>query len=244
MKNNLDSKTSVIVYLKFSNNKKYLEDFAKGNWYFNDAEFFRKLEETTKIRGQGDRNELQYVISSGKLVAYDQRTMKEVFSSQFNKGIVSNKADANLPLLCLVGIETESLIKVGEENDKNLYKLPFSDEEFELMREKFGKYCIIIQPIDLHKRLDELKKTHYLLFNKINYVKSYDKNKATSFFRSDFSRFFFKDEDLKYQREFRVCIFEKMPENHIFKVSPFLEENFKICDSNILKRVLVTVLNE
>lgn len=234
----------VVLYIKFSSNKDWLNSFALGNWYLNSAEFFKKLEEQSGKRGQGDKNELQYNISFGKITAFDPKTKKEIFTSKFSNGKVFNKFDKKLPIFCITGIKASSLIKIREENGKNIYKLPFSDDELLFIKKNFGNYCAVVQSNAFHKRLNDFSQRYPVLFSDIKYVDEFNKDKALAFLNFTNDRFFFKDIDLSYQREFRLCIFSKMTDNHIFKTEPFTTDECCIGEVDMLKKTELIIINE
>ncbi len=96
---------------------------------------------------------------------------------------------------------------------------------------KIGDYCVLITPEALIKRLNELNKNYGIDFKAVNYVKSDDLSKANAHFYGDISRFYYKDEDFAYQREYRLCLFEEMPKDHFFNVEPFNNNEVLICKS-------------
>ena len=73
------------------------------------------------------------------------------------------------------------------------------------------------------------------MFEPIKYVNSVDLSKALSHFNGKIDRFFYKDDDFAYQREYRLCIFDKMPKDHYFYVSQFNSDEAFGIESKYLK---------
>lgn len=227
----------VVAFLKFTSCEKYAQDIINGKFYSNTVRFFRELEKDTRIRGQGDINELLYSIHYAKIQVFDSKTMTMILESNNASAKVYHQSDDDVPLICFVGIKESDLVLIRNYDDRIEYKLPFTDEEYAEMTTRFGDYCVLINPEALIKRIIELHDEHDVLFEPINYVVGDDLEKATAHFEGHINRFFFKDKDLEYQREYRLCIYEKMPSDHCFFVSPFREDEAVIFKSSFLKNV-------
>lgn len=226
----------IVAILKFVSCKEHAEEFVSGRFYVNDVKFFRDLEKNTGVRGQGDANELTYNIPHAKFFAIDPKTNEVVFESTVNSSArVFHRSDDFIPLVCFVGIKASELVLVNETEDVYEYKFPFSNDELKKMEAKFGKYCIFISPEALINRLHELNKRFAIKFEPIAYVDESDLSKAIAHFEGKIERFFFKDKDLSYQKEYRLCIYDDMPANHVFEVSPFSEKEAKYFESSFLK---------
>lgn len=68
-----------IVFLKFSNELWKLKALQKGNLYMNTLGFFKKLEEETKAKGMGDKNEGSMILTELHLKFYDKETNQLVY---------------------------------------------------------------------------------------------------------------------------------------------------------------------
>lgn len=225
----------VVAFLKFTSCEEHAKSIIDGKFYSNTVKYFRDLERETKIRGQGDINELLYNIPYAKIQLSDPETKEIILESNKASATIFHQTDDNIPLVCFVGIKESDLILTRDCGDKIEYKLPFTDNELAEMATKFGKYCVFISPDALIKRLVELSKCHRILFKPINYVEENNLDRATSHFKSYIDRFFFKDKDLAYQREYRLCIYEKMPDDHCFRVNPFNKNEARYFNSSFLK---------
>ena len=96
--------------------------------------------------------------------------------------------------------------------------------------------CCDFQRIEaLIIRLHELNKRFRIKLEPIAYADESDLSKAIAHFEGKIERFYFKDKDLSYQREYRLCIYDDMPANHVFEVSSFSEKEAKFFESSFLK---------
>lgn len=225
-----------VMFLKFFRKKEYADSFLNGYWYFNTVKFFIELEKKTGIRGVGDKNELTYQIPYCKLRVIDPISKIEIFKSTNKaKASLCNEKDLNTPLLCFVKIVEDDLIHLSE----NKYSLPFSKQEIKKMNETFGPYCVLMTVPAVEDKIIKLKKKFRLSFNDIKYVEPQDESKAYSYFNSTIERFFYKDIDLSYQREFRLCIFEDLPSNHIFRVDKFEPNEALLLETKTLQSVVL-----
>lgn len=226
----------VVAFLKFTSCEQFAKDIVSGKLYSNDVKHFRELERQSGIRGQGDLHELIYNIPHAQFKAFDPKTNEVIFESTISSSAKAfHSCDDLVPLICFVGIKESDLIVANDFNDRIEYKLPFTDDELAEMEAKFGKYCVFITPEALIKRLHELNKKFAIRFEPIKYVVENDIKKATAHFEGKIERFFYKDDDLKYQREYRLCIYDEMPDNHVFNVEPFFENEAVWFSSTFIK---------
>ena len=227
--------TDPIFYLKFTSRLEYAKDILNGIFYANSPAFFREKELETKERGQGDKNELKYVMPLFDLKFFDQATNEYQFALKQASGAIERKADADIPIICFVGIPLRKM-KIVEQDDSHIaLDFPFSDEEYAIINEKFGEYCVLLSASSLLTRLKELNALVPIEFKPVKYVESNSLEKATAHFNGTTDRFFYKDKDLDYQMEYRLVIFDKMPLDNKFHVTPFVDNGTASSEAKIMK---------
>ena len=131
-----------LFYLKFCGQESYAEQAVDGDLYANTVEYYRKKEEETGIRGQGDRFELTasytapycVLYADGRKVAYG-RNLKSSFHY---------KQDDSVPIVCFVGFPVKEMDVVDIGENGITLSFPFSEEEYQTMEKEFGKYCAIV----------------------------------------------------------------------------------------------------
>lgn len=195
----------------------------KGKMYANTPQFFRDKEIESGERGQGDKNEMKYSMPCIDLQFFDKETGNLAFSLEKATAIIDYPDDRNMPMVCFSGFSIDDLTVEKEDADNVVYMLPFSEEEIVLLKEKFGPYCVLFEPATFISKLNDFSaKTNVpYAISPIKYRESNDLEKATAFFSRKTDRFFFKDKDLAYQREYRLIIQMELPEDHFIVISSF-----------------------
>ncbi len=126
------------------------------------------------------------------------------------------------------------------QDGNTVLEFPFTEEQYATMKEKFGKYCVILLGNSLMERLKELNKTVSLDFRAVKYVVSNSYEKAKAHFDKSIDRFFFKDEDLSYQHEYRLVVFDTMPFDHKIRITPFKENEAFVIDTDSIKNIKIS----
>ena len=235
-----------IFYLKFVSEEDYAKDILSGKLYANTPEYFRNKEIETRKRGQGDKNELKYTMPLIDLKFYDSDTKELQFEISKASGVVQYHGDDNTPMVCFVGIPMYQMKILDEDDDGIIIGFPFSETEYATMEEQFGRYCVLLSGYALLESFSELNSKVGWNFRKIQYVASNYLKKAESYFNPTIDRYFYKDDDLKYQREYRLILACEMPEDHYIKIKPFCTEHGRAkeaCyfDSSILRNMRLYV---
>lgn len=225
-----------IVYLKFSKNRHFAENIIQGELFANTPEYFRQLEIKSGEHGQGDIHELLQIMQMTNIQFYDYVTKKLEFNFTNAKVTFQYKQDGTVPMVSFVGIPIRQMKIISHNETEVIFGFPFSDEEYKTIEEKFGSYCVIIEPKVLVEKIFMYCKELQLPyeFKKVNYCALNQKGRILSFAEPSVERFFYKDEDLSYQREFRLIIGTEMPSDHFIRIGSF-GEKAKIIESKNLK---------
>lgn len=231
-----------ILYLKFCSKKEFANDILNGKLYANTPEFFRKKEIETGERGQGDKNELTLTMDATEVEIKDAETGKIFCKISKAIGKFRYNADKTIPMVSFVEINMKDLKEYEEYNGQIEYKFPFSEEEFEEMENKFGKYCVIIGAHELDERIKETYKNSGIeyVFEPVRYVTPCSFEKMKGYVKELKDRFLYKDSDLKYQKEYRLVLLTKMPDDHYIRVGKL--ENACIVESSRLKNLRITMI--
>lgn len=216
---------SPLFYLKFCSCESFAQDICNGDLYANTAEFFRQKEIETGERGQGDRFELQLSIQAENITAFDSETGHLVFTAPNSTFNVHFKEDDEIPLISLVGIPLGDMDILEVDESHTTFKFPFSNEEYDTMTERFGKYCVIIGGVELRNKIDiSSKQSQYeYIFDQIEYCDQNRIDRIEAFNKSDKKRFLYKNCDLEYQREYRLALAIEMPEDHFIRLGKFAD---------------------
>ena len=209
-----------VFYLKFCSRENYANDICEGNLYGNTASYFRQLEDETGERGQGDRYELQLSIQTMNITAYDIESGTAIFTAP--KGVLKMqiKNDDEIPIISFVGIPLSDMILIGADENEAVFKLPFTDDEYKTMKERFGEYCVMIGARELEEKIASY--CNYLecdyIFDKIEYCNQNRIDRVQAFNKSAINRFLYKNSDLSYQREYRMAVGIEMPQDHFIRI--------------------------
>lgn len=228
-----------IFYLKFCEKEDYAEDVVAGLLYANDPEYYRKKEIETGIKGQGDKNEATLSLDITKLQAFDINTGELVFSNSGGTYHIRDKHDDNIPLVSFVGLPIRSLQLISASNGRIEFKLPFSEKEFDEMKDTFGNYCVIICAKELENKISERYAglgVQYL-FDQVKYVTNNYLEQIKSYQNSSLEHLMFKDEYFSYQREYRLAMGLEMPEDHYIRIAKL--DKAKIYDSGRLSDLVL-----
>lgn len=230
-----------VFYLKFCSCQKFAEDVCCGNLYGNTAEYFRRKEIETGERGQGDKLELISSIEFENIKIIDDKT-GEIFLTA-PKGISNTKFDNDdlIPIVSFVGIPLNEMKIISIEESYADFKFPFTDEEYKIMTERFGEYCVLINGIEIEERISTYsnKIDFKYIFDKVIYCDQNSIDRIKSFYEGSENRFLYKNSDLNYQREYRLALAISIPEDNFIRLGKF--ETAKIIKSNDLNNLIMRI---
>ena len=181
------------------------------------------------------------VIEAQNINIYDSESGDIVFNGLNGNLRVQYNDDNDIPLVSFVGIPLSQMkLKYADENHAD-FLFPFSDEEYDTMFEKFGKYCVIINGSELESHIIEFSKAVKCdyIFDKIEYCDQNTIQRIQSFNKASKKRFLYKNTDLAYQREYRLALAIEMPDNHYISIGKLTE--CKIFKSEKLKNLVLSI---
>lgn len=216
-------KDNAIILAKFTGNKEWANDVCKGNLYMNTFKYYRDLEKSTGIKGQGDLKEgvLTVKPESMKLIS-NQNGNEIIFKPTFME--LKYTMDENVLVYCMRAItikDFEILEFEQNENKVHVYmKLNFSNEYIEKIKSEFGEYVVLLNPRGfIDKVLDITVKNNIPVhFGNVKYRPSNDIDRAKDFVDFSPERFLYKDLDFEYQKEFRIAIYKEKVDDKFLKV--------------------------
>ena len=228
-------------YLKFCSKEKYAQDVCEGRFFANTADFFRKQEIENGERGQGDKNELLLSIRPQKISMYDIETGELIATSYCGRANIRFNEDGNIPLVSFVGIPLRDMILVKADETHAEFSLPFTDDEYNTMVKKFGAYCVILDARELEEHIAHICQNENCdyIFNAVQYCCGNRIDRMQAFANCDKRRFLYKDEDLSYQREYRLAVCKKMPDDHLISLGKM--ENARILSPESLKNLRFSI---
>lgn len=229
-----------LFYLKFCSKEKYADDICEGKLYANTPKVFRDKEIESGERGQGDQFELISQIKTERvfLQTDDGEVLLVAPKGTFR---IRFEDDDNVPIVSFVGIPLRDMELIDADENHADFKLPFSDEEYEAMSETFGPICVIMDAKELNDRINKYCNENNCdyVFDKIEYCDQNTIQRLQAFNNSAKERFLYKNDDLSYQREYRLALALELPEDHYIRIGEL--ENIKIIDSTKLKNLQFTI---
>ncbi len=224
------------LFFKFCKTRQYAEDVCKGMLYANTPQYFRDLETRTGKRGQGDIHELISEIDAQDIVVYGDNG-KLIDKFELGKEQTFYPSDSDVPIVCFVGIGISEMNILDVNSTRITFKLPFTDEEYCNISEKFGKYCVIISSHELIKALNNYHKENGFqqVLGSVRYCKPNTPDRINAFDDGLIERFLYKNEEFSYQRECRLVVMRKIPDDHYICVNKL--ESSRIIDSKDLSKM-------
>lgn len=212
-----------LFYLKFVKEYEYADELTKGVLYANTPEYYRQLEIRTGERGQGDCHELLSIIQAYNVQFMEYNSSKFVFDLPEAKVTFHFKSDNTIPMICFVGFTIKDLLMISANEKRAEFRLPFSDEELKNMKDRFGEYCVVFEPTELLHNIESysLKNNVAYELKKITYCHQQTKERLEAFAKGLVDRFYYKDEDLSYQNEYRLIFDMNIPEDHKIRLESF-----------------------
>ncbi len=217
-----------LFYLKFCSEERFAKDICDGNLYSNTVEYFRQQEIASGERGQGDRYETILNIETGNITAVDEETGKIAFTAPKGTFSVQFQVDKLIPIVSFVGIDFDEMDIIDADENQTSFKFPFTSEEYDMMTEKFGKYCVVISGKELENKIAAYC-NHFgydYIFDKIDYCPQNRIDRMEAFQKGSKQRFLYKNSDLAYQREYRLAIGIEIPEDHFIRLGAFSSASY------------------
>lgn len=205
----------IALFIKFGT-KKNIESMRSGNIYTNNLKYFIDLEDKYNQVGIGDKDEATLLLNDTKVQFKNSKTGEElsigkIFFGQdipedvFGNIVVRNQIDEHtkVPVLCLVVVNKNDLINVGED-----LILRFTDEVISRFKSEFKDYthALVISAGDFAKRIKDTSKS-ININAQMDYIKYYDPNinqqeRVNDYFT--WRRALWKKDYFKDQNEFRI----------------------------------------
>lgn len=228
-------------YMKFCSCQKYAEDVSNGYLYANTPAYFREQELKSGERGQGDQFELISSIQAERITMCDSETGKVIATAPKGTLRVQFKDDDDVPLVCFVGIPLKEMIVVDADETHMDILFPFTDEEYLLIEKKFGEYCVVVGARELENKIHSYcddKNCDYI-FEAIEYCSQNRIDRIQAFNRCSKERFLYKNNDLAYQREYRLAVACDMPQDHFIRIGKL--DNTTILETKSLRNMMFTI---
>lgn len=209
-----------LFYLKFCKEIKFAQDVCDGNLFGNTAEHFRKLEEKSRKRGQGDKFETILNFQTDNITVMDRKTNEVLLIAPKGYFSVQYGVDKVIPIVSFVGIPFEQMNIIEADETHASFTLPFTEKEYTSMKEEFGQYCVIISGGELETKIQNycgLNGYEYI-FGKVEYCKQNRIDRIEAFNTGSKTRFLYKNEDLDYQREYRLAVGIEIPDDHFIRI--------------------------
>ena len=229
------------VYLKFCSQEKFAQDVVKGDLFSNTAEWFRNKENETGERGQGDKYELILPFASEKVSVFDYETGEHVMDYIKPDVTLRLDDDDHLPIVCFVGIPLRDMNLLEYDESHAVFSLPFLQEEYKTMEERFGKYCVLINARELENKIVGFcnKNNCDYIFDKVDYCNKNSLERMKAFASLRPTRVLFKNSDLAYQREYRLVLPDGVLEDNYVRLGRF--DNAKILDVSQIKNMVFRI---
>lgn len=233
--------TSPFFYLKFCSEEKFAQDVCNGDFYGNTAEYFRKKELESGERGQGDQFELVLPIKAEKVSMFDYETGNLVAVFEGGNAKFQYKDDDIIPIVCFVGIPIREMELIEADETHAVFQFPFSVDEYSTMKERFGPYCVVLSAKELEQRIDAICRSSECdyIFDAVEYCCQNRIDRMQAFVEGSKKRFLYKNEDLRYQREYRLAVAIEMPEDHFLHFGKL--DNTKILPADALQNLAFSI---
>lgn len=230
-----------LFYLKFCREAKFAQDVCEGNLFGNTAAYFRQREIECGERGQGDRFETILHIKTENITVVDRETGQIVLTAPKGTLSVQFGVDEIIPIVSFVGIPLEEMNITEADETHTSFMLPFTEEEYASMQEKFGEFCAIISGTELERRIrDYCNLNGYdYIFERVQYCTPNRVERMEAFKTGSKERFLYKNADLSYQREYRLVLAIEIPEDHFIRIGKLASA--ACVESKKLKDMIFTV---
>lgn len=202
-----------IAFLKFSDELWKLESLQKGVLYMNTLRFFKELEEKTKVKGMGDKDEASTILTELDVKFYDYETNELVYKGTAGRGSITSEEDLQKHVFCLSYLDFGSLeiIEEGTNFVKTIFN--FSDKQKKEFVESFGKHVMVISCSDFINNISNSFKKRSIAWAadkvkysdfKINYM-----DRLQDHINNRSGKYFWKDRYFENQKEYRVIVLNR-----------------------------------
>ena len=238
---NRQTNSRPLFYLKFCREKKFAQEVCEGYLFGNTAEYFRQQEINSGKRGQGDKFETILSLTTENITAVDRETGQIILTAPKGSMSVQFGVDKLIPIVSFVGIPFEQMNIIEADETHTSFTLPFTEEEYACMQEKFGKYCVVISGKELERKiLNFCNFNGYdYVFDKVEYCDQNRIDRIKVFKTGAKERFLYKNSDLAYQREYRLAIGIEIPDDHFIRIGRLTSA--ACIESDKLKDLIFTV---
>ena len=230
-----------LFYLKFCSCEQFAKDVCSGKLYANTPAYFREQELRSGERGQGDAFELISLIETQRITMCDCETGDVIMIAPKGTLKVQFKDDDVVPMVCFVGIPLGEMEIIEADESHADFLFPFTEEEYILMEEKFGKYCVVISAREIENKIQKycLSQNCDYVFDAIDYCPQNRIDRIQAFNVSAKERFLYKNEDLAYQREYRLALACEMPKDQFIRIEELNEAT--ILQTSMLRNMKFTI---
>lgn len=213
----------MFVYLKFTKCETWAKDIIDGKLYMNPIGLYRDIELKSGEKGQGDEQEVKLVSENiqvklmcdlGEEIPLDTKLVKFHYTD-----------DQYTPTFCMMGLKICDFKVFSYDEEKIILKFPFSIEEIERLKREFGEFIVMIAANEFESAIYNTIEDKKLngLFKEVIYCDPNFEERQESFFKGSVKRFFYKNENFSYQKEFRLILDEKITEGKFFNVGSLSE---------------------
>ncbi len=219
----------MFVYLKFTKCETWAKDIIDGKLYMNPIGLYRDIELKSGEKGQGDEQELKLISDDICLIVrrYDSDEEIPLHPKQIK---FEYKEDQYIPAFCMMGIKIRDLKVFDYDEEKIILEFPFSIEEVERLKREFGEFVVMMVANEfesaIHNTIEDNKMNG--LFKEVIYCDPNFEERQESFFKGSVKRFFYKNENFSYQKEFRLILDEKITEGKVFNVGSLSEFSYML----------------
>ncbi|WP_455104165.1 hypothetical protein [Peptostreptococcus sp.] len=220
------------IFIKFFGEREYAQDFSSGKLYCNTPKYYQELENNTKIKGQGDKNEGVAEVSGMKKLVFKNRETNEPLlycdSDNIEDVVLRLDIDKNntVPMCCFMWFKVSDfyvdriegnhiIFKINKMdciektvNDCGDFFVAFLPEHFECAFNKFIKNSPLIKDPDNN------------LFSKVIYSDSLICKTIALSELKGLGVYKYKEKFFEYQREFRIVANMSIPSDNIIDLGP------------------------
>lgn len=209
-------KGKVVVFIKFTKEKKWADDIVDGNLYMNKLKYFIDVESANND-GMADKAEGSINLHIAKMNLTNLSTGEKInidFDTEQKMNFLY-KGDDSKPIFCLSGLTVDDLNILSNDDDKIKFGFSWSKDDILKMKNEFGKYAVIINPPSFLGLLDNAVNTLEVAsrFKNITYCEETLNDRVDSYVNQKEERFFYKDEIFKQQKEYRLVIDKEVDES-------------------------------
>jgi len=175
------------------------------------------------------------IIEAQSIIMCDKETNEIVMAVPKGTLRFQFRDDDLVPMVSFVGMTLRDMKLVYADEKRADFLFPFTEEEYDSMVEKFGKFCVIVNGRELERHINyycEENECDYI-FDKVEYCEQNRLDRMQAFSKSAKERFLYKNKDLAYQREYRLVIAHELPIDHFVRIGKL--DNTKILETEDMR---------